>query len=79
MHRVHINDFVHGAGQNYVRLLFPVLQVFLWTTCGTTMPQSHEQPRKKQRCPAGPEYVPGTHDHQTDVVPPSQKSKLFSD
>lgn len=68
VHRVHVNDFVHGAGQNYVGLLFPVLQVLLRATCCAALPQNHEQTREEQRCPAGRECAPGTHDHRTDAA-----------
>lgn len=71
MHWVHVNYFVHGAGQNYVGLLLPVLQVLLRATCGA---QSHEQPRQEQRCPAGPDCPRGSHDHRWDVAPRSKLS-----
>lgn len=63
MHRVHVNYFVHGAGQNYVGFLFPVFQVFLRATCSAGLPQSEEQPREEQRCPAGSDRPMGTHEH----------------
>lgn len=68
MNRVHVNNFVHGAGQNYVGLFFPVLQLFLRATCDAELQQSREQPGQEQRCPAGPECPLGTHDHHTDVT-----------
>lgn len=74
VHRVHVNDLVHGAGQDYVGLLLPVLQVFLRATCGAALPQSHEQPRDEQRCPAGPGGALGTHEHRTDGT---QKVNFF--
>ena len=57
MHRVHVHDLLHGAGQHYVGLIFPFLQVFLRAT-SRAAPGLTQNSDRQHECPAAAQVSP---------------------